>query len=94
MTQTFPSQFALSLVQPGEQVEICAIQSPAQERRYLLGLGLRPGCAVRVCHGPDAQGIVLQVGSVRVALGRPWLEAIRVRRRLDPKPEPQVARHV
>ena len=79
MTQVL-SPPRLSSARAGEQVEICAIQTSAQERRRLLGLGLRPGCLAQICQGPNAQGAVLQIGSVRIALGRPWLESIAVRR--------------
>lgn len=84
MTQISPSPVTLGRATQGSRVEICAIQTSAQERRRLLGLGLRPGSVAHICQGPDAQGVVLQIGSVRIALGRPWLEVIAVRQRPSP----------
>ncbi|WP_291512174.1 FeoA domain-containing protein [Acidithiobacillus sp.] len=84
MTQISPSLVTLGRATQGSPVEICAIQTSPQERRRLLGLGLRLGSVAHICQGPNAQGVVLQIGSVRIALGRPWLEVIAVRQRPCP----------
>lgn len=47
-------------------------------RQRVRMMGIRPGVQVRVVHGPDRRGAVLEVGGARIALGHAVLPTIVV----------------
>jgi ferrous iron transport protein A len=77
VTSTASSTLFLSDLPAGTPARIAEIRGGRQMNRRLLGMGLRVGSEVTVLHH-RGRGVVLSVGTTRVALGGGVVEKLLV----------------
>jgi len=69
----------LSMVSPGEQVQVVSIGAGWGIQRRLADMGLTPGLKIRVVRSQRHGAVVLDVRGSRLALGRGLARRIMVR---------------